>query len=90
MSVTHVAGPVVRIGCGCAGTRIIQRCAVCGEKLCDNVNTSMPLNPDGTQPEFPTWAEGNFVWHEGNGWHLIGPFESEPMPEDFCIDLVEE
>jgi hypothetical protein len=87
-TVTHVAGIVFRIG-----ERVIQRCCVCGEKLCDNLNTAMPLKPDGSVPEFPVWEEMALVQHEGNRWSLIEPERNdagEPkLPTDSCIALVE-
>ncbi len=84
MSVTHAAGPVV----GIKG-RIIQRCPVCGEKLCDSLNTAMPLNPDGSIPEFPTWAEGALVEIDGNRSSLVGEFLTMELPVNFCLVLVE-
>lgn len=84
MSVTHLAGPVV----GIKG-RIIQRCPVCGEKLLDSLNAAMPLNPDGSVPEFPTWDEGSLVEVEGNRSSVIGEFISDSLPNNFCLVLVE-
>lgn len=88
MSVTHVAGPVVTIG-----SRVIQRCAVCGEKLADNKNTAAPVNPDGSPPEFPTWPERSLVQIEAGNptrYSLAGDFmQADKLPEDFCLALVE-
>lgn len=85
MSTTHVAGPTIQIQ-----NRIIQRCAICGEKLCDNLNTMAPLNPDGSPPGFPTWAEQALIQIDGNRSLVIGEFhQAEGFPKDFCLELVE-
>lgn len=85
MAIVHVAGPVVGIG-----TRIIQRCAVCGDKLADNIRVAMPLNPDGSLPSFPTWKEGDLIEFDGHRQNVVGNFgEDGPLPDDFCIILVE-
>lgn len=89
-TVTHAAGPAVSFM-----GRVIQRCAVCGCKLADNQNTAMPMNADGTPPVFPVWSEGALVQvEEGNPtrYSVIGEFGGKkptPVPEDFCIALVE-
>jgi hypothetical protein len=83
-TVTHLAGPHV----GVSG-RVVQRCCVCGEKLCDNINTAMALNPDGTQPEFPTWKTGSYVRVERNQHLLVGHWDDDELPADFCLPLVE-
>jgi hypothetical protein len=83
-TVTHVAGPVVEID-----GRIVQRCACCGEKLADNLNCAMPLNPDGTPPAFPTWTQKALVQIEGNRMSVIGEFGTDEIPHDFCLALVE-
>jgi len=91
VSVTHVAGPVVffRIL-----NRVIQRCAVCGEKLADNLNACGPLNQDGSPPTFPTWPERRLIRCEGEpGVQLlrdVGCFINDPLPDDFCLILVED
>lgn len=84
-SVTHLAGPVVTIQ-----GRIIQRCAVCGEKLCDSLNIAAPLEPDGSEPTFLTWQEAAFVQMEGNRTSLVGNLRTDSVPEDFCLALVEQ
>lgn len=70
--------------------RVIQRCLVCGEKLCDSLNTAAPLNPDGTPPAFPTWGQGRLIQFDGNRQADVGDFVSpDPLPDDFCWELVE-
>lgn len=87
MSVTHVAGPPVVFNC-----RVIQRCVVCGEKLLDSLRCMAPLNPDGSQPSFPTYPERHYIHVDGNqttvGVDYLTLNVDEPV--DFCIDLVEE
>lgn len=87
-SVTHLAGPTV----GYKG-RGIQRCALCGEKMSDNLNQVGPLNPDGSLPEMLRWAEGNLIQYSGsnpNRMEDLGSYvDAETIPDDFCIDLVE-
>lgn len=82
---THIAGPPVSLG-----DRVIQRCAVCGEKLCDNLNCAMPMEADGSIPLFPVWPQGALVQMEGNRSSVIGNVcEGDAVPEDICLDLVE-
>jgi hypothetical protein len=88
MSVTHLAGPVVGFQ---NGKRAIQRCAVCGHKLLDNLRMMAPVGPDGEPPVFPTWREGCLVEIDGNRQSDVGDFvEVERLPDDFCLALVEE
>lgn len=96
MSVTHVAGPVVTI----AG-RSIQRCACCGEKLLDNLREMAPVGPDGEPAQFLHWPEAGLVRFEDvtkeqerlqlTSRKHLGDFQgSDPLPDDFCLSLVEE
>lgn len=85
MSVTHIAGPAIN-----AAGRVIQRCSLCGEKLCDSRNTAAPLNADGSVPKFPTWEIGRLVQCEpGNPtrWSLLP--DTDRLPKDSCLELVE-
>jgi hypothetical protein len=86
-TVSHLAGPWVDFG-----GRIIQRCVVCGEKLCDNKNTAQPLNADGSVPTFPTFERGHFIQVSvgENPRRLVDIGESEKIPPDSCIALVED
>jgi hypothetical protein len=73
-TVTHIAGNVIEIE-----GRVIQRCVVCGAKLCDSLNVAMPLNKDGSVPEFPTWAIWSLVQVDaGNPTRL----STVPTPKD--------
>ena len=55
-SITHFTGPRMDV-CG----RIIQRCTVCGAKLCDSESVAIPNKPDGSLGEFATWEEGRVI-----------------------------
>lgn len=86
MTVTHVAAhPIV------LNERVIQRCAICGEKLLDSKNSSIPIGPDGETPVFPVWTPGSLVEIKGTRSLDIGSFsdESKQLPESLCINLVE-
>lgn len=88
-SVVHLAGNPVRLG-----DRIIQRCLICGEKLCDNAGLMFELAEDGTVPNFPIWEVGSLVEHSGSRWSVVGQtdnpnFEAGCFPERCCIELVE-
>lgn len=82
-TLTHIAGVRLDIG-----GRTIQRCSLCGAKLCDNENTASPLNPDGSVPEFPTWPCGRLVQVEaGNPTCYSLLPDSGRLPKDSCIDF---
>lgn len=85
MSVTHITGLRVT-ACG----RVIQRCAWCGEKLCDSQGVMMPLKPDGSPPEFATWPSDRLLRvTEGNPRSFVLLPESDELPTDSCFELVE-
>lgn len=82
-TLTHIAGVRLDV-CG----RVVQRCSLCGAKLCDSEGVAMPLNPDGTPPEFPTWPIGRLVQVEaGNPTRYSLLPDSDKLPEDSCIDF---
>lgn len=86
-SVTHIAGPRIE-ACG----RIVQRCSLCGEKLCDSKGCAMPQNKDGSLPEFSTWQVGRLV-RVTSGWptcYELLEDESGRLPGDSCLDLLED
>ncbi len=91
MSTTHVAGPVVSIG-----DRIIQRCAICGDKLVDNINKACVARPGDHPIDIGVWREGCLVQvvDLGDGCERAvdtGDFGiTELLPGDFCLALVEE
>ncbi len=83
MSITHISGVRLDV-CG----RVIQRCSLCGAKLCDSLNTAMPLNPDGSAPEFPTWPIGRLIQVEtGNptAYRLLD--DTDRLPDDSCVEF---
>lgn len=81
-SVTHLAGPPITIG-----SRTIQRCSICGEKLidCDLRNLMVP---EGEKHEALVWQIGRLVQKEGNRSSVLP--DSNELPEDSCISMVEE
>lgn len=96
-STTHVAGPWVGFK---AEDRLIQRCMVCGEKLidlkpsCTHVAVP-PENQDEKSIEryIPTFSPGRMIQvSEGNPKQFldVGDFKVDPLPDDFCLALVEE
>lgn len=97
MSVTHIAGPVITVGC-----RRIQRCAVCGEKMKDNLpflqgRTADFFGPQTSKGSCPseldsmrTWGPGSLVRYKGNSQVTLPHIDGESVPEDCCIELVEE
>ena len=83
-SVTHVAGPLIKVG-----PRIVQRCPVCGEKLNDSRDLANAASSDGP-PEFLSWVEGALVQFQGARQSVVGDFfQVTPLPDDFCLELVE-
>ncbi len=87
--VVHLAGNSVVLG-----DRCIQRCLICGEKLCDNLSAMVAQDAHGTAPPFATWGLGAWIEHEGNRWGVIGETDSptfkwDQIPEDCCLELVE-
>lgn len=84
-STTHIVGPAIT-ACG----RVVQRCSLCGEKLCDSLNVMMPVGPAGKVPEFPTWPVGRLVRvSSGNPTRSLLLDDTDQLPDDSCIDLVE-
>ena len=81
-TITHFVGPRMDI-CG----RIIQRCAVCGAKLCDSEGVMMPTGPDEPTRHFYTWPEGRVVRVTlGNPTSTVVLFaDDERLPHDACI-----
>ena len=85
-TVTHISGVRLDV-CG----RIIQRCSLCGEKLCDSLNTAAPLNADGSIPEFRTWPQGRLIQvTPGNPTRWLLLPDVDKLPDDSCLALVED
>jgi hypothetical protein len=82
-TLTHIAGVTLNV-CG----RTIQRCSLCGAKLCDSLGSASPLNPDGTPPTFPTWETGRLVQVEaGNPTRYSLLPDTDKLPDDSCIEF---
>jgi hypothetical protein len=82
-TLTHIAGVRLTV-CG----RVIQRCQLCGAKLCDSEGCAMPMNPDGSPPEFPTWPTGRLVQvtiGHPTEYRLLD--STDRLPDDSCIDF---
>lgn len=90
MSTTHVAGPVVEFK---KADRFIQRCMVCGEALIKMIPSRVvfaavgPLA--GEVSKLSHWGIGRLVRIDGNYHSDVGDFEKDPLPDDFCLSLVE-
>lgn len=77
MSVTHIAGSSINFR-----GRLLQRCAVCGEKLLDAVPTPF------CNHNF--FAMGMLITVDGVRVEQRGIIHNDvDVPEDFCIALVE-
>lgn len=88
MSTTHVAGLVVKFR---VLDRVIQRCAVCGEKL-EDLRPSRIAVCSTDDRGLPVFGEGRLVEViDGNPRSFIdcGDFETAELPENFCLALVE-
>lgn len=87
VTVTHLTGGVIW-----ANGRKIQRCAICGEKLCDSATVTDYLPSDATEIEFPTWEPDRLVRHTVKGqvcqWEYLGA--TGDLPDDSCLALVEK
>lgn len=80
-TVTHIAG--VRLN---AAGRIIQRCSLCGAKLCDSEGVAMPFDEDGSEPTFATWETGRLVQVDaGNPTRSSLLPDTDKLPEDSCL-----
>ncbi len=80
-TITHFTGQRMDV-CG----RIIQRCTVCGAKLCDSEGAMMVVNPDGSTPEFATWEADRVIRvNLGNPTLTeLLPIDDR-LPEDACV-----
>jgi hypothetical protein len=82
-TISHIAGVTLNV-CG----RTVQRCSLCGAKLCDSLNTAAPLNPDGSEPVFPTWPTGRLVQVEaGNPTRSSLLPDTDKLPDDSCLEF---
>jgi hypothetical protein len=85
MSVTHITGI-----CMYTPGRAIQRCGLCGEKLLDSKGQMGPIGPDGSPPQFLQWPANRLLrWHDGNPRHEELLPDTDKLPDDICLELVE-
>ena len=82
-TLTHIAGVRLDV-CG----RVIQRCSLCGAKLCDSEGWHAPLNPDGSAPEFAAFPVGRLVQVEtGNPTRYSVLPDTDKLPDDTCLEF---
>ena len=83
-TITHIAGATITVE-----GRVIQRCSLCGAKLCDSEGCMMLLEPGKIASEFPTWETGRLVQvTAGNPTQSILLPEADRLPLDSCIVFV--
>jgi hypothetical protein len=91
VSTTHVVGPQVVFG---KLDRAIQRCAICGEKLDDYRPSRIAIvGTSGAPSGLPSFGEGRLLRvSDGNPKSFVdvGDFVNDPLPDDFCLSLVEQ
>lgn len=82
-TITHISGNTLNV-CG----RTIQRCSLCGAKLCDSEGTMSPVEQDGSAPVFPTWETGRLIQvTAGNPTQYVLLPDTDKLPDDSCIDF---
>jgi hypothetical protein len=93
-TLTHIAGVRLNV-CG----RIIQRCSLCGAKLCDSDGASMPVPPEYegfSNDEKLKWFDDNFSsWpvsrlvqiDAGNPTRSSLLPDDDRLPKDSCIEF---
>lgn len=88
MSVIHVAGSSIALD-----GRLIQRCAICGEKLIDFRDADLGQQSERGKMELAKiWVPGIFVEVGLDGRqvsYVCPPGESRPPTDLFCLSLVE-
>jgi hypothetical protein len=82
-SVTHVAGSHITIK-----KRTIQRCAVCGYKLCDNLRVAVAASEGDVAPSIAVWDVGTMIRFTDSGQTEL--LDGSDLPSDSCLTLVEE
>lgn len=85
-STSHLAGAAITVE-----GRLIQRCAICGDKLIDSKNCFIAATTRENDT-FSSWKPGMFVRvTTGNPqqWELLEDSGDGKLPDDSCIDLVE-
>jgi len=85
-SVTHIAGADITIN-----GRVIQRCSLCGEKLCDSKGAMGEVGPNGEAPKYRTWEVGRLIRVTfGNPTLSELLPDGHKLPEDSCLSLIED
>lgn len=89
MPVIHLAGPDI-----CIGSKHIQRCIVCGECLIqEDLTLQMVPTSRVDFEDLPHYKQGHLIKVDRNCTVDVGElaptFESQELPKDFCLELVE-
>jgi hypothetical protein len=102
MTTSHFSGQAifVPIGRQSGRVRVIQRCAICGEKLFDSKDEELDVTTEmiaeNGPNSLPIWPSHQFLRNYADEGRMVafGP-ERDPrtsemyMPDDLCIALVE-
>lgn len=83
MMVVHVAGTSIYVEHG----RMIQRCAICGQKLIDSKDLKPIVIDTGHIFTVNPWPQGGYLKEEEDG-RLQLLFEA-PEEKDLCLALIE-
>jgi uncharacterized linocin/CFP29 family protein len=79
MGIVHVVGPDIDVH-----GRIVQRCAVCGAKLCDSLGVMIPEGQ-----EYAVWPMGRLVEVEaGNPTSTVLLPEQKHLPANSCEEFI--
>lgn len=84
-TVAHLAGPEITVD-----GRVLQRCLICGAKLCDSLGYAAPLNADGSVHEYPTFPKGRFVnvsvTGSVTGFTVLD--DTDKLPDNWCEQFI--
>jgi hypothetical protein len=70
-TITHFVGPRMDV-CG----RIIQRCTVCGAKICDTGSAEQVARSAMNASETIMWEPENYAWRAGRRQYYLGVLRS--------------
>lgn len=87
-TISHLSGPYITLS-----GRLIQRCAICGEKLRDSKNEVGPTRPDGSPPIATYWPVLKWVrvtTDENPQRSTLVEIEDGMIPGDACDVLLED
>lgn len=81
--VTHLAGLPVNIR-----GRLVQRCALCGALLRDNIDEVAPEDPEGNPASAVAWPMNALIHSEGQATWVV-PGRPDTLPADCCLNRVD-